>query len=276
MQQEKILNLFSFRKIAIPILLGVLTASYLVYRDLSKTNYTEIWNSVSIQWTYQHTFYLFLAIFLVFLRDLSYIYRIRILTDKKLSWRHSFQVIMLWEFASSLTPSVVGGSAVALFIVNKEGISGGKSTAIVMVTALLDELFYLLIVPFAILIAGFNKVFAASSEFHFLGSSYSAFWIFCIGYSFIFILISIICYAIFIRPIHFKNLLNKVFKINWLKKWQPKIEKWGNDLLQTSAEMKGKKLSFWARTFGATAFSWTARFFMLNCLIMTVNPHLDQ
>ncbi len=71
-------------------------------------------------------------------------YRIRLLTDKQLSWRNSFHVIMLWEFASSVTPpSIVGGSAVALFIVTKEGIKPGRATAIVMITALLDELFFI-------------------------------------------------------------------------------------------------------------------------------------
>lgn len=276
MQQEKILNLFSFKKVIIPILIGILTALYLVYRDMSKNDFSESLSNVTIQWTGQHTFYLLLAIFLVLLRDLAYIYRIRLLTDKKLSWYSSFQVIMLWEFASSLTPSVVGGSAVALFIVNKEGISAGKSTAIVMITALLDELFYIIIVPIAILIAGFGNVFADTSEFKLLGESYSAFWIFCIGYSFIFILISFISYGVFVRPIHFKHLLHKLFGLKYLRRWQPKVEKWGDDLLQTSAEMKGKSIVFWFRAFGATAFSWTARFFMLNSLIMIVNPHLDQ
>ena len=70
-------------------------------------------------------------------------FRIRLLTDNKIKWRNSFDVIMLWEFASALTPSVVGGSAVALFIVNKEIKNIGKATAIVMITALLDELFYI-------------------------------------------------------------------------------------------------------------------------------------
>ena len=69
-------------------------------------------------------------------------YRIRLLTDKVINWRKSFDVIMLWEFTSAISPSIVGGTAVALFIINKEGVNTGKSTSIVLITALLDELFY--------------------------------------------------------------------------------------------------------------------------------------
>ena len=60
---------------------------------------------------------------MVVIRDLGYMYRIRVLTDKYLSWRKSFDVIMLWEFASALTPSVVGGSGIAIFILNREKIN---------------------------------------------------------------------------------------------------------------------------------------------------------
>lgn len=40
-----------------------------------------------------------------------------VLSDGHLSWRQSFNVTFLWEFASALTPSVVGGSGIAMFII---------------------------------------------------------------------------------------------------------------------------------------------------------------
>ena len=42
---------------------------------------------------------------------------------------------------------MVGGSAVASFILHRNGLSWGRSLATVMSTALLDELFFLLAVP---------------------------------------------------------------------------------------------------------------------------------
>ena len=51
---------------------------------------------------------------------------------------------MLWEFSSAVTPGIVGGTGVALYILNKEGLSVGKSTSTVMLTALFDQLFYMM------------------------------------------------------------------------------------------------------------------------------------
>src|SRR5690606_7897917 len=105
----------------------------------------------SIDWTVQSFFWLLAAFAMMGVRDFGYMLRIRTLTDKQLSWKQSFYVIMIWEFASALTPGVVGGSAVAMFILNKEKISMGRSTAIVVITALMDNLFFILIVPLLLL-----------------------------------------------------------------------------------------------------------------------------
>src|SRR5690606_16882407 len=82
-----------------------------------------------IDWTWTSTIWILMALLGMVIRDLAYMYRIRVLTDNELSWKQSFRVIMLWEFASALTPSVVGGSGIAMFILNREKINLGKSTA---------------------------------------------------------------------------------------------------------------------------------------------------
>ena len=139
-------------------------------------------------------------------RDLGYIIRIRILTDKKLNWRRAFDVIMLWEFASALSPSVVGGSGVAMFILNREKIPLGRSTAIVLVTALLDELFYILMVPVCILLAGWDTLFPIDLEKNLFGISMGIKGIFYTGYFFITLLTSIILVSVFFAPRGFKRV----------------------------------------------------------------------
>ena len=72
---------------------------------------------------------------------------------------------MIWEFGSAITPSIVGGSAVAFFIVSLEGIGVARSTSIVLITALLDELFYIIIAPIAIFLVGVNAAFRNYNRF---------------------------------------------------------------------------------------------------------------
>ncbi len=303
----KALEYFQFKRIIIPILIGLGVAVFLLYNNLTEERYqlsdlpdaNYIWIDINedmfadneefikvedgqgdykkmtykdvlseIKWQKYSIVWIFMSLILMVLRDFAYMLRLRILTEKSLSWKQCFQSIMLWEFASAVTPSVVGGSAVAVFIINKEGISTGKATAIVMVTAFLDELFYILMVPLVFLMVGFSDVFPKNSDYLIFNSYFGIEGIFIIGYIFILVLTTFIIYAIFINPYGFKKLLLYIFKLPFLRKWVKGAEQTGDDLISTSSEMKKKPIIFWLKAFGVTFLSWTARFWVVNCLIM--------
>jgi glycosyltransferase 2 family protein len=263
-KSNKVTDLFSAKRIAIPIAIGFLVAGYMLWSNTS-------WQELSkIEFSVEMFGWLLVAVLMMVIRDLAYMYRIKVLTDNVLSWRKSFDVIMLWEFASSITPSVVGGSGVAMFILNKEGISLGKSTAVVMVTALLDELFYLITVPLVILLIGIQYLFPIELSKTIFGITLSTREIFMVGYVFILFLTLLISYGVFINPNKLKKALVAIFKLKFLKKWQVKVVKLGDDLIQTSMELKNKPFLFWVKAFGATIASWTARFWVVNFLILAV------
>ena len=265
-KNNKVKELFTAKKIAIPIIIGLGVTAYLLY---SKTNWEEF---SKVKWSIQCFLWLFIALIMMAIRDLAYMYRIRVLTSKQISWRNSFDVIMLWEFASAITPSVVGGSGVALYILNKEGLSPWKSTTIVMITALLDELFYVITVPIVILFIGTQYLFPIELQKEILGFTFSVKGIFVLGYVFILLLCLIIIYGIFINPTGFKKLLLKVFSWKPLSRWESKIDSIGTDIITTSQELKSKPVLFWLKAFGATMFSWTARFWVVNFLLLAFTP----
>ncbi len=265
-EHRRILRFFSLKRIIWPILIGLGVATWMFVRSFDKQTLENIhWSFYSIIW-------FFTAIILMIIRDVAYMYRIRLLTDKQLSWRRSFDVIMLWEFASSITPSVVGGSAIAMYIVSREGIKTGRATAIVLITAFLDELFYVTMVPVVFLLADPTVLFNYNGSFQLFNTSFGAVGIFVIGYIFMLILISIISYGVFFQPRGFKWLLLWVFKIPFLRKWRIQAGETGNEIITTSHEMKGKPFVFWLKAYFATFFSWTARFWVVNFLIMMVIP----
>ena len=264
---QKVLNFFQLKRIIIPLVLGLGVATVLLIKDFNKDAF------LSIHWTAYTFLWLFIALCLQAIRDLAYMYRLRVLTGKKISWRHSFDVIMLWEFASSITPSIVGGSAIALFIVNREGISMGRTTAIVMVTAMLDELFYITMVPIVILFIGIENIFIADAGFLMNLGGMQAF---IFGYSFILLLTAIISAAIFISPGGFKRILVFLSSLPFLRRWKHKAVQTGDDIITTSKEMKGQSFMFWLKAFGATVFSWSARFWVVNALIMAFRTSSEQ
>ncbi len=309
-KETNITDTFGLKKILIPIIIGLGVATYLLISNLNEVRFEEVspgagqyaWvdynengqpdlsnaeefvavpsgNYVkvtyrdalrNINWSWYSAFWFLMAILCVAARDFGYMYRIRVLTDKALNWGKSFEVIMLWEFASALTPSVVGGSGVALFILNREGIKMGKSTAVVMVTALLDELFYITMVPAVILLIGTASLFPVSLEKVVFGITFGTQGIFWVGYGFIVFLTTVIALAIFWRPRLFKFVLLQIFRLPFLKRWRYDVIALGDDIIITAKELRGKNTRFWVKIVSATYFSWTARFIMANMLIMAV------
>ena len=226
-----------------------------------------------IDWTWQSTFWILLAIISMATRDVAYMYRIRVLTDYVLSWKQSFRVIMLWEFASALTPSVVGGSGVAMFIVHREGINLGRSTAIVLVSALLDELFYITMVAIVLLMIGNSHLFPVNLQKTFFGMTFGTEGLFWLGYGFICLLTTGILIGIFFIPRTLKYVLLQIFRLPVLRRWRYNVIQIGDDIIITSDELKGKPAKYWVKSFGATYVSWTARYLVVNFLVLAfLNP----
>jgi uncharacterized protein (TIRG00374 family) len=260
--RKKIIRFFTWKRLLFPLVIGVGVAIWLIIKDFDvnilKTGH----------WGHQALFCVIIAAMLQVCRDLFYMLRLRVLTEGQLSWRQTFEVIMILEFVTAITPSVVGGSAVAFFIIEREGIPLGRASAIVLITAFLDEMFYLIMVPVVIAIVGFGGLFDMGNSNVIHGAGIGLKTLFYAGYCFILLLNGFIAYGIFLNPKGLKKILVTIFKLKFLKRWQQQAEHVGNDIVATSTEMKQKPFSFWLKASAATFFSWTARFFVVNALIV--------
>lgn len=261
---------FNWKKVLLPIVIGLGFTFYFIADDFSLTAFR------SVSFNSQFFVFISLAIFFAIMRDVGYILRIMLLSDKALSLKKSFQVIMLWEFASAITPSVVGGSAIAAFVLNAEKIKMGRATSIVMVTAFLDELFYVLAVPIVVVLIGLPALFSINNDFFLFGIQFNITSIFIIGYCFILLLIFVISYALFLRPRSFRIMILKMFRGRLLSKWFDKADAFTSDLLATSVDFRGKNAMYWIRAFGYTIFSWVSRFMVVNMLIIAFSGYGNQ
>lgn len=221
-----------------------------------------------IDWTYYSVFWIIAAICMMLVRDFAYMLRIRILTDKQLSWKSSFFVIMIWEFASALTPGVVGGSAVAMFILHKEKINLGRSTAIVVITALMDNLFFVIMVPILFLLIGSNVLFSSNGGVVDTGITY-LFWI---GYAVIFTVCALIFTGIFLFPNFILTILNFIFKLPFLKRFKKRALRTGIEVRTTAKQFTAYPFTYWLKVFGATLLSWTGRYLVINFILMAFLP----
>ncbi len=214
-----------------------------------------------IDWSSTTFFWLFMAIVGMVGRDAAYMWRIRILTHKELSWRKSFSVIMLWEFASALAPGVVSGATVAMFILNRERIAMGRATAIVVITAFFDNLFYVIMIPLVVGIVGATSLFPTTI------SDSNASTVFWTGYGVFTGLCAILYLSIFRFPNLIKRLLGFVCSFPFLNRWKDKALKTGDEIATTAKIMRQEKGIFWIKTFVATCASWTSRFLVINFIL---------
>lgn len=269
LDNKKIFKTLNPNKVWVPILIGLGIIIAMFYMDPNVTvENLKVVSDASLPW-------LLFAVLVLFFRDFGYVYRIRELTDKHLTWTRAIYVIILWEFASAVTPSVVGGTAVAMFILNKEGIKMGKAIAIVMVTAILDNLFFVIGAPLILFLAKGN-IFPESKllENHMENSLQAIFWI---SYSLYAIHSLVMALALFFRPRVFKWVLIKICSIKFLRRWKHNAQEFGDQIIVASKQLAGKSAAFWLKIIALTIFVWTSRYLMLNALVSAFVPlNFDQ
>ncbi|MBP1674607.1 MAG: hypothetical protein H6Q24_745 [Bacteroidetes bacterium] len=257
-------------KIIVPILIGLAVVAWFILKEidsdaLSQLNFT--WKSIS---------WLFIAWCCMIGRDLGYMIRIRILSENDLNWRQAFRVIMLWEFTSAITPSTVGGTAVAVVFVHKEGISVGRSTSIVLATSFLDELYFVIMFPVILLIVGGDILFTTSLQGTGITLLNNLVFVAVAGYVIILAWVLLVGYGLFIDPVKIKQIIIWFFKLPFLRRWRESAIKAGDDIVESSHELKRKPFVFWVKAFTATFLSWTSRYWVVNAILVAffaINEH---
>lgn len=253
-------------KIALPIVIGIASVVWLFGKEFN----AEVLSSIRID---SHTVACIALALLFFIgRDVGMAWRFRALTDRRLSWRKSVNVTMLCEFTSAVTPTSVGGSALSMIYLNREGIRLGHATAVTMTTLFLDELFFVIAGPVIFIALPYSDLFGFESG-DTIDSLQTAFWV---VYGVITAWTAILFLGIFVIPHKIKSLLVGVFRLPFIRRWQQHVVEMGDNLVETSRDIKGKPLKWWCEAFAATSLSWVSRYLVVNALFLAFAPYVDQ
>jgi uncharacterized protein (TIRG00374 family) len=264
LDEKKVFKTLNINRIWLPVALGLGVAFYLSVSDdsFSLANLSLIGKA---DWRY-----IFLVFLAVIVRDLGYMYRIRALTHNDLSWLSSFYIIVLWEFSSAVTPSVVGGSLVAIFLLLKEGINLGKSLAYVIITSIFDNLFFIGATALGFF-GAYDAIFSDMSVLESrLGSSLK--FLFWSSHALVSTYTFIMLLAVFMRPKLFRWALLKITSIGFLKRWQQAARKHGDEIILASQALQGETFSYWLKIGGITLVTWSARYLVINLIIAAYIP----
>ena len=212
---------------------------------------------------------LVIALIFVFGRDWGLAWRFRTITDCTLSWRRAFRVDVMCAFTSAVTPSAVGGSALAIFYLNREGVNVGRATALTLTTLLLDEMFFVVFCPLLMLLVPHSEIFGQTHNYALLAGIE---WVFWLVYAGIVIWAAILYLGILARPQWVEYAISRLFRLRWLRRWEKNAREMTTNLRETSVWIRGRKLRWWAEVFGATTVSWFSRYFVVNALFWAFVP----
>ncbi len=250
-------------KAVVPALIGVGVVLWLFVDDFNPS----AWHS--LHFDMRTAGFLLLAVLFVIGRDFGLAWRFRTITDGNLPWRRAFKVDIMCAFTSAITPSAVGGSALAIFYLNREGITVGRATTLTLTTLFLDELFFVVFCPVLVLIIPDGELFGNAAAVPLPQGVEIVFWLVYAG---IVVWTAILFTGILARPEWVEKAVVRLFGLRWLRRWKPAAEGMTANMKATSAWVRGRSRRWWLQVFGATTLSWFSRYFVVNALFMAFVP----
>lgn len=261
MERPDILRRLSPRRVLVPVVIGLSVVAFMFWRSYKPGELAPLGQA--------NFFWLGVTFLVLAARDAGYVYRIRELTHRALSWRQSLDVIMIWEFASCVMPSAVGGTTVATFIIGKEGVPLGKSLAYVMVTAMLDNLYFVVLVPIVLLSLGHEGLYPEDIN---AGAKLALQAGLAISYVLVLFYSVLMIYGLFVNPRGVRRLIVRAFSLKWLRKRRNWAYLQGQEMERASEILRDSDWAYWTRAIVSTIFVWTARYLIINTLIAAFAP----
>jgi uncharacterized protein (TIRG00374 family) len=248
-------------KVIIPIILGFMVIGYLLWKQFD-------WNELNkIEWKFSVLVWLGIAVLIFALRHLVLAWRLRLLSEKFFSFRKSVELIFIWEFASAVSPTSIGGTAVALFFLSQEKLKSSKAITIILYSIVVDSAFFILSFPLLLILVGPGIIGPDAISFQSLGNyAYSFFIVMGIMFSYA----AFIFYGLFIDPDKIKALICFFGRIKWFSKYKKYLRKTGDGIISASYELSHKNLWYHVKVLTATSLAWFMRFAVVNAIIIAL------
>lgn len=260
-EEEKVLNSVKSSRIILPIIIGLGVVGYLIWSQWDAAAFGKI------HWGFNTIFWLVMAIFCYLIRHVLYAWRMRILSMKAFTWKKCMELIVLWEFSSSVSPTSVGGSAVALFFLAQEKISSARAVSIVMYSLVVDTLYFIITLPLLFIVFGPVVLRPDSTSFSDLGGigiTFISLIAFMIIYGLIFF------YGLFINPVHIKTFLLWLSNRKLLSRFSENLHETAVGVVAASDDLKTKDWKFHLATIVSTFGAWVTRFLGLYFIIIAL------
>jgi hypothetical protein len=177
---------------------------------------------------------------------------------------------LAWDFFSNVTPSAIGGAPfAAVYIAQDKKINVGESTALMLFTMLLDQLWFALTIPLVLAASMVLEVIPAS-----LGNvGLAGFTLYFIG---ILAWVVLFGYSTFYRPDILQKVTTGIFRIKWLRRFQDRVDVEMTQLRHRARLLRTQPARFYANGMLLTIGTWAARYLLLLFIVWSFLPDFDK
>lgn len=247
----------------LPVLLGIAAVGFLFYKQFDYEKFR------SIEWTGRAFAWIGVAFALLVVRHFFYTLRLRTITGKFFSWRKCLELMVIWEFSSTVTPTSKGGPLVMLYVLTREKLAAGRTAAAVFYTTLCDSSFFIIILPVFLAIYGPPMLYPGMKSYSDVGLASGTFFV---TYGLMFSYWLVLIFFLLIKPRYAKNALHQLARLPFLKKWSARFHLLGDEFALAAEEIHRQDWRYHLRVVVSTLGVWTCKFLMINCLIVAVVP----
>ena len=203
-------------------------------------------------------------------------WRISFVSRHALGFSAGIRSQLAWDFASNVSPSVVGGAPLTAYYIARESkISTGRTipfgdvSAVMTYVMLLDQVWFALSVPVILVGAFYMEVIPSSVGVLGLWTAVTYFLI-LMGYTGLF------AYATLYRPEMLGRVADRVFRLPFLKRYREQISNGMKEFEARAAVLRKQKSDFFLRGFLLTTGTWIARYGLAVFVIWSFVPNVDM
>ncbi len=248
---------FSGWYLIISLLLSLGTVALLMYFTWSPGIFDRL--------AWKRTPGLFLALGVVAMRLWFLSAKIRYLSEKRISWPASIRVVLSWEFASSISPSTIGGAPVATYAMTLEKLKWGESSAIMIYGIMLDQIWMAMIIPVLLIGGIYLEIVPAGTGW--VGQAAMIFiYVALLSYA------GVLIYGIFRNPVIFGKIASFIFSLPWLKRFREKITPEVENLEAYARQINRKSFRFVFTTFSFSTMAWLCRAALPTIVVLSLVP----
>jgi uncharacterized protein (TIRG00374 family) len=192
-------------------------------------------------------------------------YRLKYSSHHALTYSAAVRGQVIWDFASSVTPSIIGGAPVAAILISRDdGRPIGEITAIMLFAMLMDQIWFVIAVFLLVTASLFVDVYPDS-----LGRIGAGF--FTTYFVAMMVWAAFFAYSTLLRPELLQSLVRRVVKLKWLVRFKDKVEAelegWG----ERAKILRSQPLRFYMYGIIFAGLAWTFRYVTLYLIVRSVH-----